>query len=168
MKNEVTQETELALRTLSKTINEREHTIAQLKTKLMDGVSSAYAEIILQGQDLIRCKAIIPHGLWLDWLAAHCPNISARTANRYMNRALNPTPLSDLRDGARLLVDKDDASESEPKRFPAPIEGVRRISQALEFAINKANLASWPEENKDAARRVFLPAVSVLWPDKFQ
>lgn len=134
MKTEVTHETTIALRALSKTINEREQTIAQLKLRTVDSANQTIAEAMLQGQDLIRAKAITPHGLWLDWLAAHCPNISQQTASVYMRIASNYQHASSLddvgsiRQAPALLMDKDSGPSPEPKRWPAPIEGVRRLS----------------------------------------
>ena len=36
------------------------------------------------GRLLERQKGILPHGAWTDWLAVNCPEISARTAQRYI------------------------------------------------------------------------------------
>jgi hypothetical protein len=172
MKTEVTHETDLALRTLSKAINDRETTIAQLKLRTVDTANQTIAEAMLQGQDLIRAKAIIPHGLWLDWLAAHCPNISQQTASVYMRIASNYQRASSLddvgsiRQALAMLMDKGGEPASEPKRWPAPIEGVRRLSLVMDYW-TRTKFVEWPEENKDAARDVLLPAARQLWPDRF-
>lgn len=39
------------------------------------------------GRLLNRQKESLPHGEWQPWLAAHCPDISAPTARRYMRLA---------------------------------------------------------------------------------
>jgi Protein of unknown function (DUF3102) len=39
------------------------------------------------GALLIEVKRQLPHGQWLPWLAEHCPHISRRTAQIYMQVA---------------------------------------------------------------------------------
>ncbi len=41
------------------------------------------------GQLLIEAKDGLPHGEWLPWLKTSCPDISARSAQRYMRYAKN-------------------------------------------------------------------------------
>lgn len=53
------------------------------------------------GDLLTRQKASVPHGTWLDWLAAHCPDISAETARRYM-RLSKRSQVTDLTDATSL------------------------------------------------------------------
>jgi hypothetical protein len=53
------------------------------------------------GDLLTRQKASVPHGTWLDWLATHCPDISAETARRYM-RLSKRSHETDLTDATSL------------------------------------------------------------------
>ena len=53
------------------------------------------------GDLLTRQKASVPHGTWLDWLAAHCPTISTETARRYM-RLAKRSQVTDLTDATSL------------------------------------------------------------------
>ena len=53
------------------------------------------------GDLLTRQKASVPHGTWLDWLATHCPDISAETARRYM-RLSKRSQVTDLTDATSL------------------------------------------------------------------
>jgi hypothetical protein len=64
------------------------------------------------GELLIEAKARLPHGEWLPWLGANCPDIAERTAQTYMRIArewnrLNPSRGTDLplREARRLLAD---------------------------------------------------------------
>jgi hypothetical protein len=47
----------------------------------------AVARALECGRLLNLQKDALPHGAWQDWLAAHCPVISAPTARRYMRLA---------------------------------------------------------------------------------
>ena len=48
---------------------------------------AAVRHAVEAGQRLIEAKELVPHGAWLPWLAEHLPDISARTAQRYMRAA---------------------------------------------------------------------------------
>lgn len=49
-----------------------------------DHARAAITAAVLCGDLLLRQKTSLPHGAWLPWLVAHCPEISAETARRYM------------------------------------------------------------------------------------
>lgn len=86
---------------LSAAINvafEEAHGIAADAT---ERAKQAIAKAIECGGLLLRQKASLPHGAWLPWLAAHCPQISARTARRYM-RLADRTHVADLDDAKSL------------------------------------------------------------------
>ena len=61
----------LKLRNLARQINKREETIQELRARTVENCNSAIAEVMLQGQDLLAAKSSVPHGQWMDWLAAH-------------------------------------------------------------------------------------------------
>jgi hypothetical protein len=50
-------------------------------------VKSAESHATTAGEHLIAAKAQLSHGHWLPWLAEHCPRISVRTAQVYMDLA---------------------------------------------------------------------------------
>jgi hypothetical protein len=45
------------------------------------------AHAITAGGLLMEAKELVPHGRWLPWLREHCPQVSERTAQRYMEVA---------------------------------------------------------------------------------
>lgn len=47
----------------------------------------AVARALECGRLLNLQKEALPHGMWQDWLAVHCPVVSAPTARRYMRLA---------------------------------------------------------------------------------
>ena len=53
------------------------------------------------GRLLERQKGSLPHGAWSDWLAVNCPEISARTAQRYI-RLSKTTHVSFFNDAQSL------------------------------------------------------------------
>jgi hypothetical protein len=61
----------------------------------------AVARALECGRLLNLQKDALPHGTWQDWLAAHCPAISAPTARRYMKLAKH-APDTVLEDAAGL------------------------------------------------------------------
>jgi hypothetical protein len=74
-------------------------------TELATQIKSEYAEIqqaeketqeasrkiveraIKLGKALNQAKGQVPHGAWLPWLKEYCPEVSERTAQRYMRLA---------------------------------------------------------------------------------
>jgi len=66
-----------------------------------DQARAAITAAVECGDLLLRQKASLPHGGWLDWLAEHCPDISAETARRYMRLAKRSRE-TDLTDAASL------------------------------------------------------------------
>lgn len=66
-----------------------------------DQARHAITAAVQCGDLLNRQKTSLPHGDWLDWLANHCPEISAETARRYM-RLANRAQVTDLNDATNL------------------------------------------------------------------
>jgi len=155
---------------LAKRINEREEIINQSKNKTVESARIAITEVILQGQDLIAAKARIPHGLWVDWLKAHCPK-SVCMAQRYM-RAAERCGDKELDEGNSLrallsLSFVDEVQSEKPtKQWPPFYEAYCRINKVMRF-VEKHPADKWPDEIRDKARGDLLPLLRVLWPDKF-
>jgi hypothetical protein len=98
---------------------------------------SALAHARQAGIALIAAKAQVEHGAWLPWLAAHCPDLSARTAQLYMAiadgwpiLAQDPQRVADLslREAARLL-----AAARKPDAPPAavPLSALLDVVEAV-------------------------------------
>lgn len=163
----------LKLRALAKEINELTTAIDISVERVKEGISIALTNAILTGQALIKAKAEIPHGQWLDWLAAHCPRITRKTAAQYMNladRADEIKSATSIRQALFLLSDKGDEPSTGEKRnaqqWPAYLEGVRRISKWTGF-VSKHPLSEWPEEGKAELRGKLEPIVRELFPERF-
>lgn len=82
----------------------------------------AIAKAVECGGLLSRQKQSLPHGAWLPWLAAHCPDISSRTARRYM-RLAERTHLANMQDASSLrqaFVATGLLPEAPRNRTPSP------------------------------------------------
>ena len=80
---------ELKLETLAAEIR-AEH------TKATASAINALEHAIIAGRLLVQAKAAVAHGEWLPWLAANCPDISARSVQGYIRLAKNaPALLAD-------------------------------------------------------------------------
>jgi hypothetical protein len=58
------------------------------------------------GERLIEAKAMLSHGEWLPWLKQNCPDVSDRTAQRYMHLAKHKNDtVSDLSAAPKAVCD---------------------------------------------------------------
>ena len=156
------------LHRLAREINDRESTILLIRSKVEEALRPAGPEIIMQGQTLLRAKVLIPHGLWLDWLAANCPQLSARNAQRYMARASNTT----LSFFYHLLCDPEPASGEKPppRQWPPYVEAIGRagkLAGQVRSLVEKFPIERWPEEGRQRLREEIEPLARMLWPEKF-
>jgi hypothetical protein len=104
------------------------------------------------GDALAKAKEQVAHGEWLTWLAAHCPEISESTAQRYMKVAcrFREDPLFaatacslPLRDVVGLLADS--TARTKAARVPDLSERVQEAIAELDgqaLKPNKAKLAA--------------------------
>lgn len=105
----------------------REHALSLQAFR--DGLNHAIAA----GQLLCQAKGQLKHGEWLPWLGEHCPEISRRLAQKYMQvaaKAPHVAHLPSLRQALRELAQPDDdelsvhfSSESEEWHTPPGIIG---------------------------------------------
>ena len=109
------------------------------------------------GDLLLSVKATLAHGQWLPWLAEHCPDVSARTAQGYMKIARELPP--EMRTDAHLSLN------GAKRLLAAPKEETPDPDAALEDWLSTAPLcdgmytetaylldaAGWPEERIAAA-----------------
>ena len=159
---------------LARRINEREEVIDRLRKLSLSKACETITEAVLQGQDLLRAKAALPHGQWLPWLARHCPRVGEREAQRYMRVASNPARVSDLVKagslrGALALLEEGEPTKGEKdvRRWPPYIEAIGRLSKLAGYC-ERCPIEKWPAEGVDKFREEMLPIAQKLWPDKFQ
>jgi len=86
---------------LSASINAAFATARSAADSATNEARAAISAAVQCGDLLTRQKASVPHGAWLDWLAAYCPAISAETARRYM-RLAKRSHVTDLTDATSL------------------------------------------------------------------
>jgi hypothetical protein len=164
--------TRLDLHRLANEINDREKAIDQLKRATIGKAGEAVTEAILQGQALIKAKANIPHGLWLDWLKANCPNISQPSASRYMTIAANYSRVNNiegaesLRQALALCSLDEHGKPKEIKQWPADLLGLNRLSKFVGFVSNHP-INAWPEGSRDQLRQDMEPIARQLWPERW-
>ena len=135
---------------------------------------------MLQGQSLLKAKACLTHGMWLDWLHVHCPLISARTATSYMRVASNQQRAADFDDRvtslrtALFLCAAEDRQAAEPAKatngearsWPAYLEAISRVGKLIAFIL-KHPLKEWPAAGLEELRKLLFPLAAQLWPEKF-
>jgi molybdopterin/thiamine biosynthesis adenylyltransferase len=162
----------IQLKNLSRQINKREENIQELRKRTSDNCNATICEVIQQGHDLIQAKASLSHGQFADWLSAHCPSISHRTANLYMRVASNAQRIKNLTEAgslraALLLCDDEPATgNAEPRSLLPYLEAISRASKFLSFVTDHP-LSQWPSEGLDKLRQDMQPIAAQLWPDRF-
>jgi hypothetical protein len=157
---------------LARQINGREQTIQALRKQTVKACNDAVCEVLLQGKDLIEAKGKVKHGEWEGWLQTHCPNISDRTARRYMALASRQTQIEGLNEAASLraalaiceMEGLDSGDGKEPKRWPAYLEALQRFDKFFGY-FTKNPLDKWPEEGVEKLKAQLLPVVWRLWGD---
>jgi hypothetical protein len=160
---------------LIRDINSREDTIAMLKANAQQSVCKWITEVILQGNDLNKAKAIIPHGDWTLWIKANCPLISHQTANRYMLVARNSSRVSNsgvgsLRDAVLLCSETPEAvglDDGVKKESPHYLEAIERFGR-LTVYIDRFPLTTWPTEGVGVFKEKLEPIARQLWPERFE
>jgi hypothetical protein len=161
---------------IARSISEREATIDSLKRQTVDKANQAVTEAILQGQELIKARSMVPHGLWEEWLKVNCPTVSMRNAQRYVSLAkqiaTHVSLLNDadsIRSALALIADQrpiDKVQELEERKWPTYLEGIYRASKWLGF-IERNPLDKWPDEGKTKLKEDLEPVAKALWPEKF-
>jgi hypothetical protein len=157
------------LDTLGRRIKDREEAIQLLKKQAIKDCNNAVCEALLQGQDLLEAKKLCGHGNFVEWLDTHCPELSARTAQRYMLLAANTTRVSHLEEAASIRAAlalcevEEQAERREPKRWPAFLEAIQRFDKFCGY-VHRNPLSAWPAEGLDKLREQMLPIAAALWP----
>jgi hypothetical protein len=170
MNNELTKIDARELHELAENINKREAVIEELKQSTLKAADGTLAEAILQGQDLIKCRSIVPHGQWDNWLAAHCPTICRRSGYLYMSLAKNVqrvAQMGSIRSALALLKEHNETStKSEDDQWPAYHHILHAISKLIgRFEHLKKD--DWPSEAQTEARNRMLPIFKGLFPEVF-
>lgn len=161
------------LANLARRINGREQAIEAMRLRTIKSVNETLCEVLLQGQDLIKSKAHCHHGAWLYWLAANCPKISLRRAQRYMSLADKAESIPNLREADTLraalaLCDLEGESSDDKKArgWPAYQEAILRLSK-LRGYVDRNPIQSWPREGLEKFREDLEPIARSLWPERF-
>jgi len=159
---------------LTREINSNEDTIAALREGTIAAANGWMTEVVLQGQRLIKAKAMLPHGHWMNWIKVHCPLISHRTANGYMlvatnsQRVANLEGVTSLRAALALCSEEKSAHAAEPSReWPAYLQALGRFSKLTAY-VAKHPITEWPEEGLEKLRGDLQPLAAQLWPERFQ
>ena len=106
------------------------------------------------GAWLVAAKGKCQHGQWLEWLSENCPEVSERTARRYMelyNKAIsNRSLMSDLNnmtpmEGYRYLSIVKDPTDKPPVEAP-PKRKLKLPSDAPEEWDTFAEYRQWIED----------------------
>ena len=90
--------------TIASQINDLHLKAESLASSAKVNASQAIAVAVECGRLLCEQKKRVAHGGWLDWLSSNCPDISERTAQKYMRLTRKLLELSDsnANDGADL------------------------------------------------------------------
>jgi hypothetical protein len=110
---------------LSREICSDYESLLQLLERTRRNCNEVISETILLGTKLAEAKTLAGHGNWLEWLAKHCPQITARTAQNYI-RLSNTKHVSHLEKGKSLrqayiavgILGTDDESEPVVEALP--------------------------------------------------
>jgi hypothetical protein len=94
-------QTEMTLEDYAKAINEAHQSVDVADRLSKKSGRDAIAAAMKAGQYLIQVKELVSHGNWLPWVEKNCPDISDKTAQRYMKLAKNDT-VSDLSECSSL------------------------------------------------------------------
>lgn len=84
------------------------------------GVREALDAALAAGRALLEVKGLVPHGQWQDWLKANVPEVSVRTAQRYMRAAEKAESDTVTFSSLRELLQPERPRPARPE--PAPIE----------------------------------------------
>jgi hypothetical protein len=150
-------------------IEDRYRALVSLESKVQQWASSAVAEAILIGQDLIAAKSKVGSGTWGDWLKAHCPSISHATVSRFMALARNVgTAKMDEAKSMRqalALIEYGSTKECKPKgnRTPPYLYGLQRLARFVNF-FSQLPVGKWPPQGRDELKEKLAPIVAELWP----
>jgi 16S rRNA G966 N2-methylase RsmD len=132
------------------------------------GWSAGLAHAIEAGQLLRQAKGDVDHGEWLPWLAANCPDISERLAQRYIQIArefgkleecnpTNPTRVADLsfRGALKVLADNArtagpvmQAADDDPETFQPLVDEMNRKGKVNGTLLKMKNLQAQKERAK--------------------
>jgi len=144
---------------LASQIREAYQNANRLATDARAVASDAIAKALECGQLLIQQKESLGHGSWLEWLDANVPEITDRTARRYMALAKR-THVSVLNDTAtvRQAYLATGIIPSPEEKAPAPPDPNKpwvrftRFLDGFRLWFNKRvdddPLDSWPEDSR--------------------
>lgn len=169
----------MQLASLARQIRDRELTIQQAKDTTIKSANTWMCEVILQGADLLKVKASLPHGEFTEWLRIHCPFFSHRTAQNYMRVAINfgsntqraadLDEVVSLRTALALCAHSEndlDNAKSAKVKWSWKLEVLTRCARLRDMVI-KHPVDEMPTETCAKLREDLEPIARALWPDKF-
>jgi hypothetical protein len=109
---------------------DRYHNGAMAKT------TAALEDTIAAGERLIEAKSLIKHGEWLPWLRDK-RGMSARTASRYMRRALH-RQIGHVADLNNLAVVEEEGGDAERLALGGDI-----MTALAEYGVTEQELQEW-------------------------
>jgi hypothetical protein len=122
----------------------------------------AVARALECGRLLNLQKDALPHGTWQDWLAAHCPAISAPTARRYMRLAKHaPDTLLDDAAGLRQAYMATGVLSDSPRQRREPdantptvnyVRGLDQFRRWFHQRIEEEPLSKWSPQARRLLR----------------
>lgn len=144
---------------LASQIREAYQNANRLATDARAVASEAIAKALECGQLLIQQKESLGHGSWLEWLDSNLPEISDRTARKYMSLAKRNHG-SDLTDAASLrqaylatgIIPSPEEKNPTPPDPNKPWVRFTRFLDGFRLWFNKRvdddPLDSWPEDSR--------------------
>lgn len=110
--------------TLAPQINELYRQAETLAHSAKANASQAIAVAVQCGKLLCNQKAEVGHGDWLDWLKANCPDISERTAQKYMRLSRKVLELETANPNCGAELEKsEESSATEAEKVSALLDG---------------------------------------------
>lgn len=105
-------------------INELYRQAETLANSAKANASQAIAVAVQCGKLLCNQKAEVGHGGWLDWLKANCPDISERTAQKYMRLSRKVLELETANPNCSAELEKsEEAGATEAEKVSALLDG---------------------------------------------
>jgi hypothetical protein len=144
---------------LASQIREAYQNANRLATDARAVASEAIAKALECGNLLIQQKKSLGHGSWLEWLDANLPEVSDRTARKYMalakrNHGSNLTDAASLRQ-AYLTTGIIPEPGEKPPAPPDPNKPWVRFTRFLDGfrlwfnkRVDEDPLDSWPEDSR--------------------
>lgn len=123
-------------------------TIREEHAAACQAAESALTHALRCGKALIAAKEQVPHGQWLPWLAANCPDVSARTAQRWTRLATHEDVLANatrathlsIRGALELLADEEPNCRTLDEVANEILPAIKNVSMRLAADLERDDL----------------------------